>query len=539
MAMSLIYNDTAPGSSENSTTTATFQTQLSDLSRFKDGLMNENYGTFENDFWLLDGSFSIMPDNDEDVNITCWSENIANGSGESSDSGETLIREYSEYFESNGITLTFDTFNNEYPSLVSIKWFKDDVVVSRKSFKIDSSTYFCENHVDLYNKVEISFFLFPPNRRLRVSSILDGTSYTFTNDTLKSASVYQEVSPISDSISENTLNCSIFTDNNSLTFQNMQSIYAYFNGKLLGKYFITSATHESKKIWTIEATDYIGALETIETYGDWFYNGISFDEYLQKILGNYYKYCVIDESLKNKLIQGYIGITTAREAFTYACFAVGAAVSTANSDKIRIFVPQDSEKTIDDDRLYYGATIDSNEIVKRCTLSMHYTNESLEQQTLFNQIITDTTTVLFDGGYASLIFKNCEVVESSANHAIITPTSTTEKVKITGSALSDFSKTVYKENSNITSSMKQKNISVTNCPFVVEDNADDILNRIFEYYSKNRKLNVQFVVNNEQVGDVVNVKSPFGAVVKGRILSMDLSGVGKLVGQAVILLEVR
>ena len=46
------------------------------------------------------------------------------------------------------------------------------------------------------------------------------------------------------------------------------------------------------------------------------------------------------------------------------------------------------------------------------------------------------------------------------------------------------------------------------------------------------------IVDTEQVGDMISLKSPFGEILTGRILSMDLSGAGKLIGQAVILLEV-
>lgn len=540
MAMSVVYNDVSPGAAENSTTTADFQTVNSDLSRFKYNLLNENYGTFEENFWLLDGSFSVLPDDESNRNISCWSKNIADDTGEVSDTSKTIVREYgSKYYTSSGITVTFDTFNNEYPSSITVQWLKDGTTISTKTYAVDSPIFFCENSVELYNKIIITFNQFPKNRRLRVSAIADGTSYTYTGNNLKDVSILQEVSPISVEISENILNCSIFTENAALTFQSMQPIYAYYNGNLLGEYFIKSAKHENTKMWTLEATDYIGALETIQSYGGNYSSGITFDSYLQEILGSYYKHCEIENELKSKVIKGYVGITTVREAFTYACFAVGACVSTANSNKIKIFTPKDTVKPVNDGRIFYGSTTDINDVVTRCDVSMHYTNESLENQILFDQKITEKTTILFNGGYTDITFKNCTAVEYGANYAIVVPTSTTENVTIKGYALSDFAKVISKSTSDVTAITKEKIISVTSCPFVSENNASDVLDRVFNYYRKNQKLNVQIVIDTEQVGDVISIKSPFGETLKGRIISMDLSGASKLIGQAVMLVEVR
>ena len=538
MSISIVYKDISPGATENSNTTATFQTQYSDLSRFKDSLQNENYGTFENDFWLLDGSFSVLPDNESDMNISCWSENIGSNTGIVSDTSKTIVREYIGYYTSSGITLTFDTFNNEYPESITVQWLKDGELLSEQNYTVDSAVFYCENSVEKYNKIIIVFNTFPKNRRLRVSAIEDGTSYTYTDSTLKSVSLLQEISPISEEITENTLNCSIFTENETLTFQDMQPIFAYYNGRLLGKYFIKNAKHENIKMWTLEATDYIGVLETIQSYGGDYRTPITFDEYLQNILGDYYKYCDIETELKTKSIKGYIGITTVREALTHACFAVGACVSTANTDKIKIFMPTSNVKTVSEERIFYGGTTDISDIVTKCEVSMHYTNESLDRQTLLDEKLTETTTVLFNGGYTSLAFGNCTVVEQGANYAIVTPTSTTNNVTIKGYALSDFAKTISKSNTDITATTKANVRRVTNSPFVTDNNASDVLNRVFNHYSKNSKLNAQIIVDTEQVGDMISLKSPFGEILTGRILSMDLSGAGKLIGQAVILLEV-
>ena len=176
MSISIVYKDISPGATENSITTATFQTQYSDLSRFKDSLQNENYGTFENDFWLLDGSFSVLPDNESDMNISCWSENIGSNTGEVSDTSKTIAREYIGYYTSSGITLTFDTFNNEYPESITVQWLKDGEVLSEQNYTVDSAVFYCENSVEKYNKIIIVFNTLLKNIHLRVTTIENGTS---------------------------------------------------------------------------------------------------------------------------------------------------------------------------------------------------------------------------------------------------------------------------------------------------------------------------------------------------------------------------
>ena len=75
MSALIVYKDVAVGAKENSTVTASEKQDFVNLDDLKKDIQATNYATLENNMWLLDGTFEVLPDDAESVGY--WSEQLS------------------------------------------------------------------------------------------------------------------------------------------------------------------------------------------------------------------------------------------------------------------------------------------------------------------------------------------------------------------------------------------------------------------------------------------------------------------------------
>jgi adenine specific DNA methylase Mod len=79
---------------------------------------------------------------------------------------------------------------------------------------------------------------------------------------------------------------------------------------------------------------------------------------------------------------------------------------------------------------------------------------------------------------------------------------------------------VLKENPKIT---QNKNIAeVKEATLVTASNAQDVLERVYDYYSNNESISFSAVINNQELGNVVSVNTGFKGYKTGSITKLDL-----------------
>lgn len=69
----------------------------------------------------------------------------------------TLTITFNGKFSSVGILLTFNLLSGDYATELNIKWYEDGHLLSSKDFEPDSSRFFCNNYVQNYNTIVITF----------------------------------------------------------------------------------------------------------------------------------------------------------------------------------------------------------------------------------------------------------------------------------------------------------------------------------------------------------------------------------------------
>ena len=170
--VSIRYGDVAPEAKENFVPTASegeFNT-LAQLQQY-----NLNFPNYANPCELysvvLDGTATAFPSVPEQANLGLWSEQISNDDGTFTEPIVLELESVGQY-SSQGLTLTFDTYNGIYATKVGIKWLRitDEGITTldEKEFTPDNAFYFCRNFVENYNKVVITFYsLNMPKNRLK------------------------------------------------------------------------------------------------------------------------------------------------------------------------------------------------------------------------------------------------------------------------------------------------------------------------------------------------------------------------------------
>ena len=179
------YGDVAPEAKENFYPSVNDKADFVNLSQLQQ--YNLNFPNYANPCELysvvLDGTASAFPSVPEQANLGLWSERITNDNGlfvdENGNEDPIVLTLTSEgQYSSQGLTFTFDTYNQIYPTHIKIKWYRNGqlIVDDGKSMNIDfypdNAFYFCRNKVNNYDKVVITFYsLNMPKNRLKLRVI--------------------------------------------------------------------------------------------------------------------------------------------------------------------------------------------------------------------------------------------------------------------------------------------------------------------------------------------------------------------------------
>lgn len=490
------YGGVAVGAKENFVPTTTDKADFANLSN----LMQEstsfvNYGNPCDLYSVaLDGNTVGIPQDTESANIGWWSQQISGANGVFANPIILTLSASDSHYNSSGISLTFDTYNNVYSTSINVKWYDNATLLADSDFSPDSAFYFCSKKVEGYNKIVIQFnSINMPFNRLKVRAIDYGMKITFYGDELKSAKIIQEIDPLSSQISINTCDFEICSKRQiEYSFQERQSVEVYFNDKLRSTSFIKTAKRKSQNEWSVQAEDYIGIMSNSVFYGD-VYSNKNAVELIEEIFNTAnVPYHISD--LSNEIVNGYIPYTNCREALMQVAFAVGAVVDTSNSDVVNVFkLSGKISQEIPLDRIFQGQTFDEESKITAIEVTSHKYEPSdkvVEAYTNKDGGNIDNVFVKFSQPLHSLTITNGSIVESGTNYAII---NANNGCKLTGKSYEHTQTVLKKENPVLTITDMPNVISVSNATLVSADNVANILEKCYNYYEQNDMVNLKIV----------------------------------------------
>lgn len=511
--LKIIYDDIALGAKEDAEYTVSDNGHLDDMSQsyeFPDtALMFPEYS-------LLDGTYRnarVLQ------NIGYMSSAISDEDGVF-ETPPVLTATFTEKYSSVGLTLTFNDYSEDYCSEVEIIWYQDGSEIERETFYPDSYQYFCYTQVNFFDKIEIIFKkTSKPFRPVFLTDIYYGLERIFLDDEVKDIDCILEVSPISEELSINTLSFTVRSKTSYVfAFQRKQRIRLFFDEGIIGTFYLQNGKQESVTDYYIESSDAIGILDNANFNGG-IYSGITAADLIDEIFeGEEELEYFVDDSLRVKTLTGYLPVSTKREALAQVAFAIGAEVSTAYDTRVYLY-PRKLQQTssFTKSQIFTGLTVDHDDIVTGIRLYVHDYVPINESEELYNDVLNGTAEVVFSEPHHDLTISGGTIVAQGNNYATISGTGA--NVVLSGKKYDHRTNTMLKENPNIS---RNKNVyEVKDATLVSASNAQEVLNRVYDYYQQNESVSCRVVIDEEQLGDVVGVDTDFAGTKTGTIVKME------------------
>ncbi len=491
----LIYNDTAVGAQTAFAPSATGGDAISKIDQISlVGVTFPKYGTVaELNGFALDGSMAILPDDTTDATIGFWSAAITDANGNFTEP-IVITLAAPDLYTSLGITITA---REAFPRAVNIKWYRDDTLLSDKDFAPDAESYYCENKVESYNKLIVTISaLVLPYRRLMLQGIMHGRIREFDGRQLADASVIQECSPISAEVAINTLDFTLIGDSDiDYVFQSKQSLEIYNNDELLGVFFVRSYRRTAQRFYSVSSEDYLGLLDAVQFAGG-IYTARNAYELLTAIFAAANVPLDMDEALRRESVTGWIPVCTCREAVRQICFAIGAAVDTTLSSRVRIFIPPNViAHDFTAGEIMQGQTLtDRDKKLTEVRLTVHGYAKGEKTETAYSAEESGTGDgiyVEFNAPMHDLSITAGTIVESGANYAIINASNGC----VLSGTLYNHTKTIRTMRNPLTNAGDPANVvAVESMTLVSASNADARLQALYDYYIVQGTINSELVL---------------------------------------------
>jgi hypothetical protein len=305
--------------------------------------MSHKYATFERDYFLLDGNSYIPPrENEGDSELGWWGDILSGADGTFAVS-PAMEFTFATPHSSIGLTLTFDTLSNEYPTDFLIEAFDptETPILSQTITGNSSAIYFFETPLENYQRIKITLLKWSkPSRRAKIVEVDFGIVREYTGEKLISLKIVEEMDLLSSTVPSNEMQFVLDNSDNTFNILNPNGIYKFLKtnqemsaeiGLLIGeekyeyltmgKYFLTDWTVEEgsmtskfvgRDIFTkLGVIDYTNLLQNTNLYD------LAVDILTQANVESY----SIAEELKLITTVGFTKVIKAREALQMIAIA--------------------------------------------------------------------------------------------------------------------------------------------------------------------------------------------------------------------------
>lgn len=426
---------------------------------------------------------------------------------------------FSQKFTSVGLLITFNLMSGDYCTRIRVKWYSDSALLSAMEFAPDSERYFCNNYVQAYNKIVITFLeTSKPLRPVFVTRLDYGIYREFLSDELMEVSCLQEINAVSENISTNTMTFTARPKTSiPFDFQKKQKLNLFFNGRRLGSFYLKNGARKSKVDYHMDTHDAIGVLDGSEYHGG-IYTGQQLGVVLEELFADEDFNYLLDDSLADIPLYGYIPYTTKHNALVQLAFAVGAVVDTSNYDGVLIY-PQQTEASGEFTAAdtFDGLTLEHNDVVTGVRLTVHSWQPTQEVEELYNDVLSGRAEIIFSEPHHSLSITGGEIIESNANYAIVAGTGAV--VVLTGKKYNHMTSSVLRENPNIAFNKNIKEVS--DATLVHSGNAQEVLDRVYDYYQRAENVVGDVLLADKVLGQVVGVDTGYDGRRTGTLESID------------------
>lgn len=513
---------------------------------FADQTASSDYGTFELNQFILDGSKSVMPDNPND--IAFWSEALSKDDCTFETNPKITIT-FKEQHMSAAITLYFE---DNPPEELKITWYTiAGTKLVTETFCPNSLIYVCNTQVQNYGKIEIEFVRTSfPHRYIKLQYILYGKYIVWDKDMIQTAKVQEDIDVTSATLSINEADISIVDINNDFDAENENGAWKsvqktqkvtlseFKNGNMIpmGAFFIDDFSF-SKNIAKFKLVDVVGLLDKYTFYEGQVYNNVRAEVILNAIFSTAgIKKYTIDEEVGNILLSGYLAIQTCRKALQQVCFACGAVADDSRSDTIKVYKPDRYVKsTVGTDRKFNGNTkVSLEKYISGVNIEMkNYALEEKNSDIYKKTLPAGDTKITFSSPYlpSSITASVGTLKEVKTNYLIINMPDAGQ-CHITGIKYANTTFSYEKRVDKIESGETENIKKYSGCTIYNADILPDIAAYLLDYHALRKKVGMKYLVDLEQVGNWANINSIGGKTSTTLIESQTLDLTGGFIATA-------
>ena len=530
----------------DATVTTNDNQSIGSVGLFADQMKQSDYGTFELNQFILDGSKSVMPDNPN--NIAFWSDVLSKDDCTFETNPKITIT-FKEQHTSAAITLYFE---DEPPAELKIAWYTiAGTKLVTETFYPDSLIYVCNTQVQNYGKIEIEFVRTSfPERYIKLQYILYGKYIVWDKDMIQTAKVQEDIDVTSATLSINEADISIVDMNNDFdaesengawkSVQKTQEVTLseHKDGNMIpmGAFFIDDFSF-SKNIAKFKLVDVVGLLDKYTFYEGQIYNNVRAEVILNAIFATAgIKKYTIDEEVGNILLSGYLAIQTCRKALQQVCFACGAVADDSRSDTIKVYKPDRYVKsTVGTDRKFNGNTkVSLEKYISGVNIEIK--NYALEEKTsdIYKKTLpAGDTKITFSSPYlpSSITASAGTLKEVKTNYLIINMPDAGQ-CQITGIKYANTTFSYEKSVDKIESGEIENIKKYSGCTIYNADILPDIAAYLLDYHALKKKVGMKYLVDLEQVGNWANINSIGGKTSTTLIESQTLDLAGGFIATA-------
>ncbi len=553
-----LFDVTAKGDSAASSTDAQPWGNLAEDLRLEERPPQPKYGTLEHKQFLMDGSFTLFPDAPQGRFWGLWSKQQSGPDGRFA-VPPVLEVTFSQPHSSAGITLHFYEPTQDWASEVDIQWYSAaGQLLASARFRPDAPDYYCRRKVENYQKLRITFSATSkPGRYLKLDGLDYGAALMFQGEDVVQANLLEEVDALSNEISINTLELTLFNRNGEFSSLNPDGVFDVLQDKQrltvwedvrpsarsndvvshnMGTFYLSDWKNPSDTLARFSATDAVGLLD-----GDPFDGGI-YDTTAGKLAAeilNGYAYELAPE-LAAESVKGYLPAGSRRGALQQLAFALGAVVDCSRSDKIKIYPPPERPSSlIPHSRKFTGGEASLRALITGVSVTAHQYHLQTEREQLYKSDLAEGThRIALSDPADNLQAEGGALLEWGNNFAVVKVTAPGQVI-LTGCRYADTKTVLHRQADGLPPNAKVNEKTVQEATLVSPDRADAVAQRMLRYYANRCELSFQMVAGDEALADMLIVESFGRENVRGQLERMEFDLTGgyladvKLVGRQV------
>lgn len=479
------------------------------------GLSDGAYATLEPFGWPLDGKRQVLPDTPGPM---WWSSISSDENGSFSQPPQLTVR-LKTPCTATGISITFAPEADEYCSRVRFNWLRGTVLLAQLTAESDGPYFSVSQTVENFDTVRVEFLQTShPHSFVKVKALTVGIAHWFFADEITSVSAAGESDHLLSSLPVDTLTVTLRDKKGrDLRPRKNQKLQLYRDDTLLATAHIADSTREDGNSYRIHCQSILGLLE--DDFLGGIYENVPVDVVLKQILTgiDYAK----DPYFDAASVTGYLPVCTRRQALQQVAFALGAAVRTDASGRVLLLPPEGVvHHAFRKDRIFRGQRIKTQTEVSRIELSAHSFRPSEEREELLrNQALSGENVLFtFKKPHHSYSVTGGTITESGENFVRLTAKG---EVSLSAGTYVQSTSSYVRENPAFGSTEQGNTLTVTEATLVHPQNAEAVLNRLWEGAALRQELTFQAVVTDQMPGQLVTAEDPWGGLVRGYITAMD------------------